>query len=242
MREHGPRVYVGTSGWMYDWNREGTLDWYIAHSGLNAVELNASFYRFPFPRQIESWAKKGSRLRWAVKVHRSITHIRRLNEKALAIFNKFYKLFRPMDHLVDFYLFQLPPSYAKTTRNMKRLERLAEETGLGERLAIEFRHPSWFNNETVEFLRELGATIVSIDSPQATWIALSGSKAYLRLHGRTGWYFHDYARQELEELANRLLSLQPESIYAFFNNNHWMLENARLFKKLLEEKLSSHHY
>ena len=36
------RVYVGTSGWAYFWNPDG-LDWYVRNSGLNAVELNASF-------------------------------------------------------------------------------------------------------------------------------------------------------------------------------------------------------
>ncbi|MEM2358961.1 MAG: DUF72 domain-containing protein, partial [Nitrososphaerota archaeon] len=35
--------FVRTSGWLYDWNSGGTLDWYLANSGLNAVELNASF-------------------------------------------------------------------------------------------------------------------------------------------------------------------------------------------------------
>ncbi|RLF12723.1 MAG: DUF72 domain-containing protein, partial [Thermoprotei archaeon] len=38
------RVYIGTSGWLYDWNLDGSLDWYVKNSGLNAVELNASFY------------------------------------------------------------------------------------------------------------------------------------------------------------------------------------------------------
>ncbi|MFP3209319.1 MAG: DUF72 domain-containing protein, partial [Nitrososphaeria archaeon] len=35
--------YVGTSGWSYAWNPDG-LEWYVRNSGLNAVELNSSFY------------------------------------------------------------------------------------------------------------------------------------------------------------------------------------------------------
>jgi len=62
------QVFVGTSGWLYDWNEGGTLDWYVRFSGLNAVELNASFYRLPFRRQVESWARRGSSLRWSVKI------------------------------------------------------------------------------------------------------------------------------------------------------------------------------
>jgi len=57
-------IFVGTSGWMYSWNKGGNFDWYIQNSNLNAVELNASFYRFPFPNQIIGWSKKGRNLRW----------------------------------------------------------------------------------------------------------------------------------------------------------------------------------
>ena len=40
-----PEIFVGTSGWLYDWNLGSSLDWYAEFSGLNAVELNASFYK-----------------------------------------------------------------------------------------------------------------------------------------------------------------------------------------------------
>lgn len=229
-------VFVGTSGWLYDWNPQGSLDWYVAYSGLNAVELNASFYRFPYPNQVLSWTRRGASLRWAVKVHRSITHTRRLSEKALPVFDRFRRLFQPMDRIIDFYLFQLPPSYKKTGENIRRVKLFAEKTGLGERMAVEFRHETWFDQQTVELAESLGITLVSIDSPQATWIVASNRIVYARLHGRTGWYFHDYSREELEEIAERIASLSPRRVYVFFNNNHWMLENARRFKKLLEEK------
>ena len=55
-------VFVGTSGWLYGWNRGGNLDWYLQNSGLNAVELNASFYRFPYKNQVAGWAGKGTEL------------------------------------------------------------------------------------------------------------------------------------------------------------------------------------
>ncbi|RLI98826.1 MAG: DUF72 domain-containing protein, partial [Candidatus Aenigmatarchaeota archaeon] len=69
------QVFVGTSGWAYGWNPNG-FDWYIKNSGLNSVELNASFYRFPFPNQVKSWARKTKEfnpsLRWSIKVNRLI--------------------------------------------------------------------------------------------------------------------------------------------------------------------------
>jgi uncharacterized protein YecE (DUF72 family) len=107
-------IYCGTSGWQYSWNEGGDFDWYIKNSGLNAIELNASFYRFPFPSMIKSWAKKtqlfNPNLRWAIKVNRFVTHVFKFNERAFSTWKKFEKLFEPLEKNIDFYLFQLPPS------------------------------------------------------------------------------------------------------------------------------------
>jgi uncharacterized protein YecE (DUF72 family) len=193
---------------------------------LNAVELNASFYRFPFPSQVKSWAVKGSRLRWAVKVHRSITHVRRMGSAALEVWSRFRERFAPLDSLVDFYLFQLPPSFAASEECVRRLRAFAEACGLGCRMAVEFRHESWFEGKGLELCEELGATFVSVDSPMGTWVASSNGVVYLRLHGRGAWYAYEYSEEELAELASKVAELSPTRVYAFFNNDHWMLENA----------------
>ncbi len=78
-------IYVGTSGWLYSWNKEGSLDWYVRNTGLNAVELNASFYRFPFPSQVKTWKNKGRALRWSVKANRGISHYRKLSSGSLEL-------------------------------------------------------------------------------------------------------------------------------------------------------------
>ncbi|MEZ0393677.1 MAG: DUF72 domain-containing protein [Desulfurococcaceae archaeon] len=228
-------IYVGTSGWLYEWNEEGTLDWYVRESGLNAVELNASFYRFPFRNQVSSWARKGSSLRWAIKAHRSMTHTRKLGPGALGVWAKFRDLMAPMDNIVDFYLFQLPPTFSCKQENLDRAAEFHAATGLGRRFAIEFRHESCFSDRVARWAEENGLVAVSVDSPMGTWIVSSGGAVYLRLHGRSSWYGHEYSREELVELASRIASLEPEKVYAFFNNDHWMLENARTMRGLLEE-------
>ena len=227
--------FVGTSGWMYDWNLGGSLDWYVQNSGLNAVELNASFYRFPFPSQVAAWARKGRQLRWAVKVHRSITHVRRLSEKALETWRRFSKLFDPLDSRIDFYLFQMPPNFSATRLNLARVRRFIEKTQLGERFAIEFRHESWFKHKIVNFIAGLGAIYVSVDSPMTIWVTPSNGIIYLRMHGRTSWYSHHYSEDELNEIADEVSSYNPDKAYIFFNNDHWMLKNARSMLLLLKE-------
>jgi Uncharacterized conserved protein len=104
------KIYVGTSGWMYGWNKEGNIEWYVNNSGLNAVELNASFYRFPYPNQVKHWASIGSSISWAVKVNRLITHQYKLSENSYKLLERFLSLFEPLDKHISYYLFQLPPS------------------------------------------------------------------------------------------------------------------------------------
>jgi uncharacterized protein YecE (DUF72 family) len=228
------RVYVGTSGWLYDWNEGASLDWYVEESGLNAVELNASFYRFPFRNQVASWARKGRALRWSIKVHRSITHTRKMSEKALEIWAKFHDLFKVMDDLIDFYLFQLPPNFSCKRENLERIELFNSNTRLGSRLAVEFRHESCFNEDVAKWAEKAGVVVVSIDAPIARWITNSSGVVYLRMHGRDVWYGYEYSERELEEIAREVVELKPERVYVFFNNNHWMLNNARYMKRVLE--------
>ncbi|MEM1508336.1 MAG: DUF72 domain-containing protein [Thermofilaceae archaeon] len=170
-------------------------------------------------------------------MHRSITHLRKLGSEALKTWERFRELFKPMDHLVDFYLFQLPPNFSATNSNFNRIREFASFTGLRWRMAVEFRHESWFSAESAELCREIEATFVSVDAPIARWIASSNGIVYLRVHGRDSWYAYDYSEDELRDLARRTAKLTPEKIYVFFNNNHWMLGNARVMRTLLHETL-----
>ena len=228
-------IFIGTSGWLYDWNIDGTLNWYLQNSRLNAIELNASFYRFPFRNQVSSWAKKTSiyGIRWAVKVFRGITHYRKLSYKAIDIWRKFYELFTPLDMYIDFYLFQMPPNFVASDENIEKLKQFAKIVALGERLAIEFRHNSWFTINVIDQLKKFNATIVSIDSPIGRWIVSSNNIVYMRLHGSYTWYAYEYSYEELEDIARRIVELNPKKIYVFFNNDHWMLENARTMMSIL---------
>lgn len=226
-------IFVGTSGWMYSWNEGGNFDWYIKNSGLNTVELNASFYRFPFENQIKSWVKKGASLRWSIKVHRLITHKFKLNEEAKESFKKFLDLFKPMEDLIDFYLFQLPPSF-----NPDKKEILIDffKDFNKEKVVVEFRNKNWFSYSLEEFGKENSLLISSIDSPdfQKKIFNING-KVYLRFHGRESWYQYDYSDEELKEIVEIIKMKKPKKVYAYFNNNHSMLKNAQTFFEILKK-------
>ena len=216
-------AFVGTSGWYYDWNKKKNLDWFIQNSGLNSVELNASYYRFPSPEQIEGWNRKGAELRWSIKVHRSITHWRQLSESSLETLENFLELFRPMDHLIDFYLFQVPPKFDDVERTL----RFVEAAKLGKRFALELRNKALLgNNEACEELMRK-VTLVSVDSPDYKNRIFPGKTVYMRMHGREGWYSYDYSQAEISETIREIRKFGPEKTYIYFNNDHNMLDNAR---------------
>ncbi len=219
-------VFIGTSGWMYSWNEGASLAWYVDHSKLSAIELNASFYRFPFPSQVKGWSKTGKNLRWSIKVSRRITHLYKFNENAYIVWESFSKLFDPLKEKIDFFLFQIPPSM--TPRDVRKIEQFIHHTNLREKFALEVRNLQWFANEFLEWAENMGITWVSVDAPELPRkiVNLNGN-VYLRMHGRTVWYAYSYSKEELEEVAVSILERKPERVFVFFNNNHAMLKNAR---------------
>jgi len=224
--------YVGTSGWFYSWNEKRNLEWYVTNSGLNAVELNTSFYRFPFPAMVKSWGMRGQGLRWSIKVNRFITHTFKFGERAFLSWKKFYNLFTPLETNIDFFLFQAPPSL--TPKSSSQIEKFFEKTKLSERFALEVRNLKWFDDECVNWASRLGMTWVSVDSPDFPRDVFNTSGVvYVRMHGRTDWYSHCYTDKELRDVKEKILKTHPKKVYVYFNNNTNMLRNAQQMFKLL---------
>jgi len=232
------RFYVGTSGWRYFWNEGNSLDWYIQNTKFNSIELNASFYRFPFPNQVKSWARKGRDLVWSIKVSRVISHMYKLSDKAISVFEKFRNLFKPMEELglIRFYLIQLPSIVRCNERNLAKIKNFLEQISIRDKIAIEFRHSTCFSKEVKRLLSRLGVTMVSIDSPDTGFMLFQTyNTIYLRLHGRTIWYHHIYSDDEIDEILTSILRTNAEEVFIYLNNDHGMLPTGiRIINKLNE--------
>lgn len=220
---------------MYGWNKGGSLGWYMENSGLNAIELNASFYRFPFPNQVKNWAKVGSELAWAIKVNRFVTHQFKFSDRSYSTFSKFLKLFKPLENNIHFYLFQLPPLLGPNL--IHNIEKFVDRFGIDEKFALEARNVKWFNEEVYGRIRELGITMVSTDSPMGSFFMKTSENVYLRIHGRRSWYDYTYSSLELKELAKRTGALKPKRAYIFFNNDHGMLPNSKAMMNILKSSV-----
>ncbi|MEM3387361.1 MAG: DUF72 domain-containing protein [Nitrososphaerales archaeon] len=229
------RAKVGTSGYSYFWNLgvPTPFEWYVKQ-GFNTVEINASFYRFPSPSWIKAWSKAPSGFDFSVKVHRSLTHYAKLSEKAVKLWYIFKDLFKPIGDRIAFWLFQMPPSFTPTEKNLKRIKAFFNTLHLGSSAAVEFRDPAWWSVKND--LKDCEVTFCSVDAPfLPREIVCLSDALYLRLHGREEWYAYTYSRRELEEIAKRVKEAQTERIYIYLNNDFGMLENGKLLLKLLEE-------
>ena len=90
-------------------------------------------------------------------------------------------------------------------------------------VAVEFRAEYWRSEAVRSLLEELGTVHVSVDFPTtrlSEWV--TGKAAYIRLHGRSGWYDSNYSPGELNEiaaLARQMADRGAEKVYIFFNND-----------------------
>lgn len=140
--------------------------------------------------------------------------------------------------------FQFAPWVQRSARAQDHILECARRLP-GYRLAVEFRHRSWFEPracaETLAFERAHGLVHVVVDEPQgfensipAVWEATAPQLAILRLHGRNQatWniggetasdrFNYDYSDAELADLAGpmRHLAAQVGEAHAIFNNNY----------------------
>ena len=114
-------------------------------------------------------------------------------------------------------LLQLPPSLHRDDDRLSTF--LAQPVVAKQRIAIEFRHKSWFDDQVYSLMRDHRVALVLSDFkelpvPQVT----TTDWTYVRLHGPSGGYWGSYPEDELREWANRLKSLCLNG-YIYFNND-----------------------
>ena len=235
-------IYVGTSGWTYDdWNGrfypEGVqgadrLEYYAQQ--FNAVEVNATFYRLPTANMIQAWNRRlGKDFHLVLKGSGMITHRRKLAACGEAV-EQFFERCGQLERLAVV-LWQLPPWLHK---DVPRLGAFLDGLPSRVRHAVEFRHPSWWDQEVADALSQRRASFVAVSHPQLPEDVLPTTDfLYVRFHGKgRALYRYDYSDQELAIWAERLKkSLAGRCLYAFFNNDYeaHAPKNARRFRELL---------
>lgn len=181
-------AYVGTSGFAFkEW--KGTFypaglpddDMLAFYAGrFAAVEVNNTFYRMPRESVLAGWtARVPATFRFCLKASQKITHVRRLAGAGDEL-GYFLRTASVLGERLGPTLFQLPPNLK---RDLSRLEAFLALLPRRWRATIEFRHPSWFDEEVFALLRQRGVALCLADTDDLTtpWVA-TADWGYLRLH------------------------------------------------------------
>jgi uncharacterized protein YecE (DUF72 family) len=221
------RAFIGTSGWNYgDWKddfyagvpRKRWLAHYAQH--FDAVEVNATFYHEARRSTFELWRESTpANFRFAIKGHRYITHVERLNAPAKSIERQREGASMLGDKLAAV-LWQLP---ASLKCDLARLRRFAAtlDSWREVRHAIEFRDESWFVEDIAEVMRESNLSVCQSDAADwPMWDAVTADTVYIRLHGHTITYASNYSDNSLRSWLRRAKKWLDEGrdVHVYFDN------------------------
>jgi uncharacterized protein YecE (DUF72 family) len=239
------KIHVGCSGWVYKHWRgifypEGLPQkrWFERYAEeFDTVEINASFYRLPLASTFDAWREKAPPgFRYAVKVNRFITHMKKLLDCREEV-ERFIALARPLQGKLGPLLYQLPPSLHK---NLERLETFLSWLPDDLEQVVEFRHRSWYDSDALALLDKFGVGFVCHDlrgllSPR--WA--SGRTAYVRFHGTSGRYHGRYSDEALLSWTDWLIeqAKSGRSCWCYFNNDihGHAIEDARTLKAMVRQ-------
>jgi uncharacterized protein YecE (DUF72 family) len=179
---------------------------------FNAVEINSSYYRMPRASNLKPWlADVPKGFQFAFKAPQAITHFKRLKdagEPTRAFLQETAVLKAQRGPL----LFGLPPSFKKDT---PRLQQFLANLPNGARVAFEFRHESWFDDETFGCLRSHGCALcINDDEKKSPWTRLERTTdwGYLRLRREA------YTDRSLAAWLKKLRAQKWRDVYVFFKH------------------------
>lgn len=251
-------LYVGTAGWSYPEGKgtwEGVfyppekktdrLEFYARY--FNAVEVNSTFYRPPFPNVTRSWARRTPQdFRFTAKLWQKFTHPKLFEEttgQAPALAERDFETFcagiEPLAEAgkLGALLAQFPPSFKCEPGNLEYLEDLIRRFR-DYPLAVELRHRSWTEHPDARRLfDEYGVAWTMIDEPKFRTsigeVPLTSKLGYFRFHGRNAeqWWRHEaaedrynylYSPAEQRQLADEVKAVaeRAEQTYVFYNNHY----------------------
>lgn len=244
---------IGTSGWQYaHWNGKfypetvkGTsqLPYYTTH--FNTVEINSTFYNTPKPESAQRWYESTpDDFQFSVKMNKYLTHTKLLKWDTVSEerLRSFLSSLIPLGDKLTVILIQCPPRMKKDLTKLElffeNLRDIMEEMNFIRRVAIEFRHGSWFDRETFDTLKFYNVANVQSDGASRWPISYqtTANFGYVRLHGSKKLYASLYTQNELEQWKAFMNFMMKgfKDVYVYFDNDGSAnaIKNAQQLKKL----------
>ena len=216
------QVFAGTSGWAYpSWKpdfypQKLPQTKFLTHysSQLNTVEVNFTFRQLLKETTVQKWLNETpDDFRFAVKAHQVITHIKRLRGSEEFV-QRFITTLEPLERAGKLgpVLFQLPPNLKAEVELLKNFL-LALPRNL--RMAFEFRHSSWFSDETYDLLKTSSAALcVAETEERLTPDVTTAGFNYYRYRKP------EYSPEERTAMVERIREhrRQGRDVYAYFKH------------------------
>lgn len=178
---------------------------------FNAVEINSSYYRMPSASNLQSWAKDvPPEFQFSFKAPQAITHFKRLKDAEDAT-QTFFQETAVLKAQRGPLLFGLHPNHKK---DVPRLRSFLRQIPRKVRVAFEFRHPSWFDDETFDCLRSSGCALCVNDEEESPWTDLvrTADWGYVRLRREA------YTDEDLTAWIEKLRAQKWSDAYVFFKH------------------------
>ncbi len=203
---------------------------------FDTVELNMSFYRFPSEAAVLKWRDETRPdFLFAVKMNREITHFRKLRNVSPTL-SVFIERMRPLGDKLGPILVQLPPSLGF---DPALLEQFLSSLPSDLNYTVEFRNKGWLVERTLDILRDYGVALCLVDAPNfKVREGVTAPFTYVRWHGTRPRYRGDYSEAEIREWVERLLEMDVERIFGYWNNDlgGYAPKDCLLMKSLLAEE------
>jgi uncharacterized protein YecE (DUF72 family) len=238
-------VNVGTSGWSYD-HWEGVLyppgiparDRLWAYSRqFQTVELNASFYRWPRQSSFAGWRRRlPDGFQFSVKAPRGLTHAKRLYAPEVWV-ERIASSWHELGSRRAVLLVQLAPDHV---RDDVRLEYFLRLLPSWMRVAVEFRHPSWHDEDVFTLLERFQVAYCVMSGAQLPCVLrVTAPFVYVRLHGPDPHHLYSgsYSDTDLAWWADRIREWAAggKDVFGYFNNDGYghAVRNAQRLRELL---------
>jgi uncharacterized protein YecE (DUF72 family) len=227
-------LYVGTSGYSYkEWKgrfypKDLPIKQMLRFYGVcfRAVEINYTFRRMPTASVLDSWADAvPADFQFVLKVPEAITHKKRLKDAGDSV-SKFLEIAGKLKKRLGPLLFQLPPTFMKDAPRLRAFLALLPPE---RRVAFEFRHPSWFDDEVFGLLREHRAALCIADAEDDLEVPVVATTTWGCLRLRRP----DYDDAALKRWVKQVRNQDWQDAFVFFKHEDEG-KGPQLAKRFLE--------
>ncbi len=212
-------IHVGTSGFSYDeWRpafypddlkKDAMLSFYAER--LPAVELNNTFYRLPTVKMTAKWRSQvPATFRFVVKASQRLTWTQKLKDCG-ELLSVLFAALEPLGDSLGCVFYQVPKWVRKDTGLLREF---LQQQRPGLKVACEFAHASWGDDDALAVLRDHDVAVVASDKDEAPPPVLHDTAkwVYLRLRRAV------YSDEDLRSWRDRIGASTGSEAFVFFKH------------------------